>query len=89
MPNLATSPEEIARRGQDYYDRFLRAKLEPKHRGKFLVLDIETGEYEIDRDEMAAIQRARARMPDRVFYILRVGYGAAHRIGARFSRKQP
>ena len=83
MPNVATSPEEIARRGQEHYDRFLRAKIEPEHTGEFLVLDVETGEYELDEDEMAAIQRASTRHPDGQFYILRVGYRAAHCIGAR------
>jgi len=83
MPRLTISREEFVRRGKDYYDRFLRDKLEPEHKGKFLALDIETGEYEIDADEMATIHRARARMPNAVFYILRVGYPAANHFGAR------
>jgi len=89
MPQLTISREEFVRRGKDYYGRFLRDKLEPEHKGKFLALDIETGEYEMDADEMAAIHRARARMPDAVFYILRVGYPAAHRLGARSTWKRP
>jgi len=83
MPNPATDREEIARRGQEYYDRFLRAKLEPEHKGKYLVLDIDTGDYELDADEMTAIDRARAKHPHSVFYILRVGYRAAVHIGAK------
>jgi len=34
---------------------------------------------------MAAIDRARARHPDRLFYILRVGYPASVFIGAKVS----
>jgi len=88
MPHLAISREEFVRRGQDYYDRFLRDKLEPEHKGKYLVLDIETGEYEMDADEMAAIDRARARMPETLFYILRVGCPTADRIGAQHPRNR-
>jgi len=86
MPHLTMSREEFVRRGKDYYDRFLRDKLEPEHKGKFLALDIETGDYEMDADEMAAIDRARARMADKIFYILRVGYRTADRIGGQHPR---
>jgi hypothetical protein len=61
--------EAFARRGQEYYDKFLRAKLEPAHRGEFLYLDVETGEYELDADEVAAMERATANHPDSFFYI--------------------
>ena len=81
--------EELARRGQEYYDRFLRANIEPQHRGEFLVLEVESGEYEMDADEAAALNRAMERHPDRVFYVLRVGSRTAHRIGARFARREP
>lgn len=73
--------EDFARRGEEYYDKFLRAKLEPAHRGEFLYLDVETGEYELDADEVAAMQRATANHPDAFFYILRVGYPASVYIG--------
>jgi hypothetical protein len=78
-------PEAFARQAEDYYARALRAKLEPKHRGEYLVLDVESGDYELDADEMAAIDRARGKHPDRLFYILRVGYRASVFIGAKVS----
>lgn len=83
MPELRIDRQALARRGQEYYDRFLRPELEPEHKGKYLVLDVDSGDYELDSDEMAAIDRARAKHPDRIFYILRVGYRAAVYIGAK------
>ena len=81
--------EALAQRGQEYYDRVLRAEVEPEHKGEFLVLEVESGEYELDADEAAALNRAMERHPDHVFYVLRVGSRTAHRIGARFARSQP
>jgi hypothetical protein len=89
MANVATDHEELARRGQAYYDEHLRERLEPEHNGEYLVLDVESGEYEMDADEMRAIQRARARHPDRLFYVLRVGHRAAHRIGGSSLGSRP
>ena len=83
MPHPRYSNAEIADRGQALYDRTLRDKLEPRERGKLLVLDIDTGEYEIDTDDVAAVKRARAKRPDGAFYILRVGYPTVYRIGRK------
>ena len=87
MAEPAVDIKELARRGQEYYDQHLRADLEPEHTGKFLVLDVDAGDYELDESQAAALERAIAKHPGTVFYILRVGYRAAARIGARFRRE--
>jgi hypothetical protein len=78
-------PEAFARRAEELYEQELRSELEPEHTGEYVVLDVETGDYELDSDEMAAIDRARARHPNRCFYIKRVGYRAAVFIGSKAS----
>ena len=88
MAELSADIKELARRGEDYYDRMLRAKLEPEHVGQYLVLDVETGDYELDANQIAAMQRAQAKHPDTLFYIMRVGYTAAGGIGARPQRRR-
>ena len=86
MSHPRFTSEEIARRGQALYEERLRAVVDARDRGKFLVLDIETGEYELDVDELAALQRAKRKNPDAALYILRIGYPAAYRIGRTFER---
>lgn len=81
MPHSSYTSDEIVRRGQALYDRVIRAQVEPGHRGKFLVLDIDTGDYEIDLNEVAALKRAKARNPGAALYILRVGDPTAYRVG--------
>jgi hypothetical protein len=73
--------DDIVERGQALYDQQIRAIVEPEHNGKFLVLDIETGGYELDMDSRAAFDRAEAKRPGAPFYILRVGYPTAVRLG--------
>jgi hypothetical protein len=74
--------EEIAARGKAIYDAQIRAKVEPQYTGKFLIIDIETGNYEMDEDEFAASRRAHAKHPDGAFFGLRVGYRTSGTIGA-------
>lgn len=81
MPHPRYSSHESAERGRKLYDEKLRAQVEPGNTGKFLVIDIETGEYEIDQDELAALKRAKAKRPDAPRYLLRIGHRGAYRIG--------
>ena len=89
MPHPRYSSEEIVRRGQALYDQQIRAQVETSHPGEFLVLDIETGDYETDRNELAGLKRAKAKNPDAALYILRVGESTAYRVGGpRLETKQ-
>ena len=51
-------------------DVLARAKAaHPDDDGRFVLIDIETGEYEVDEDEMAASDRLLARVPDAQVWI--------------------
>lgn len=82
------SKEEFARRGQDIYEHTIRPRVEPGNEGKFVAIDIETGAYEIDRDDYTATERLLAREPDAQIWLLRVGHRAAYRIGLRPLRER-
>ena len=75
------TPGEIVRRGQERYERDIRANVEAENKGKMLALDIETGDYEMAEDSLSALDRLQARRPDAPVYILRVGYPTAVKIG--------
>jgi hypothetical protein len=79
------TPEEVAKRGEALYEQQIRPEVETLHRGKFLVVDIETGVYEIDRDDLIATKRALAKRPDAVLYGVRVGYPTAYQLGGCFT----
>ncbi len=71
--------DEIARRGREIYARDIRAEVEREHGGEFLVVDVVTGDYTVGEDEVFG--RAEAKNPKSLFYLMRVGRPAVHRIG--------
>lgn len=79
MTDSRLSSHQIAERGEALFKRNIRPLLHVRHRGKFLVLDVESGEYEIDRDELAALGRMRAKRPFAQLYLLRIGHATAYR----------
>src|SRR3990172_2769341 len=49
MPYAKYSPEEVESRGERLYEQAIRAKVEKANKGQFVVIDIETGQYEMTR----------------------------------------
>ena len=70
----------IGQRGQALYDQQIRAQVEQDHRGKFLILDVNTGDYEIDAEDLTASERLLARRPEALLFGARVGHRAAYRL---------
>jgi len=77
------SKEEFARRGDQIYEHDIQPHLIADDEGKFVVIDIETGWYEIDDDEIAASDRLLLRRPEAQMWLTRVGFRGARRFGPR------
>jgi hypothetical protein len=73
--------EEFARRGEEIYERSILPRICPEDDWKVVAIDLETGDYEIDKDEIAADHRLRARHPEALFWFRRVGSRYLHRFG--------
>ena len=87
VPKPRYSKEEFARRGDEIYDREISPHVGPDDEGKFVVIDIETGAYEIDQDELAASDRLLARRLDAQIWTRRVGSRYARRLPRRLRRQ--
>jgi hypothetical protein len=74
-----------AERGARLYEQKLRGLLKPTHNGKYLVIDVDSGDYELDEDHLAASDRAAAKHPGAPLYATRVGSRSLGRIGGRLS----
>ena len=89
VENRQLSDEEIGRRAEEIYYRDIRPKVMPQERGKFLVLDIYSGDYEVDEVSLNANDRLRARRPDGEFFGIRVGYTTANKMSGKLMEDSP
>jgi hypothetical protein len=83
------SKEEFARRGDAIYEKEIRPQLRAGDHDRFAAIDIETGEFAIDADELKACRKLRKRVPDAQIWMVRVGSPYVHRIGGRERREAP
>ena len=58
------------------YDAKIRHLVEPERHGEYITLDVKTGEYEVDADDMAANSRMLLRHSPDNLVSLRIGYPA-------------
>ena len=81
----ATTPkygiDEVCDRGEKIYAEQIKALVGPLENGKLIVIDIEIGDYKLDKEMLVASRRLRERRPDSVRYGGRVGYDSAYHIG--------
>jgi hypothetical protein len=75
------SPQQVESRGEAIYEQTVRSEVEEGNQGSFVVIDIETGKYEVDVDDLQATKRILARRPNAVLYGLRIGHPAAYTLG--------
>lgn len=81
--------DEVVQRGRELYEQGIRSKVEAAHKGKYLVIDVDTGDYEIGDDYMALTDRLQTRHPEAALCTLRIGYPAVGRIGGRLAPAPP
>ena len=79
----ANGQDIVASRGQAIYDEKIRKWAEPKEKGKFAVIDVYGGDYEIDASHSAAVNRLVERYPEVITYTVRIGYPTAFKMGLR------
>lgn len=83
MPTAKLTPDEVVDRGEAIYRERLQAHLEPGNIGKFLVIDINTGDYEMGPEYLPLTDAMIEANPSAVLYILKIGYPAAVSMGGR------
>ena len=81
-PNL--TPEEIADLGEKIYREKIRPTLTEADIGKFVHIDVNSGEYEIDDDDITGDKKLCARVSEPRIYGMRVGYSAAYFMGGHY-----
>jgi hypothetical protein len=77
------SKEEFAQRGDALYESQIRSQVEEGNHGKIVAIDIETGAFELADDPTIATRQLYERLPDAQPWVIRIGYRAVRRFGAR------
>ena len=86
MPRQSPTPtrprDEIARLGDEIYERDIRRQVEGCRHGEIVSIDVDSGSWAIGDDLLAAAGRLRAQRPEAInVWSLRVGHRAVYKFG--------
>lgn len=73
--------EETARLGDRIYERDIRQRVEAIHHGEIIAIDVDSGNYVIADDVIAASEGLRAQRPNADVWLIRIGYRALGSFG--------
>ncbi len=68
-----SSFSKLTQLGIKFYEENLKDLLEPEHIGEFVAIEPFSGKYFIHKNHTQAILNARSEMPDKLFFVARVG----------------
>jgi hypothetical protein len=70
----------LGKRADEVFTRSVKPKLRPEDDGKFVAIDLNTSEFEIDEDDHAAMTRLEQRLPNAEIWLERAGSPTAYHI---------
>jgi hypothetical protein len=88
---MPTEKSELAERGNEIFERVVRPEVDVDEEArKFVVIDVETEDFEIDRNARAAFDRLLERHPDARgrTWLRRVGSRSAYHFGGRLQNTE-
>jgi hypothetical protein len=84
---ILLSREEVARRAKQLYESTIRRQVEVEANiGKMVIIDIETGDYEIDPTGLQAARNLSAKHPYARLFGICIGYNVAASLGGVMER---
>jgi len=79
---------ELTELGIKFYKEKLKPLLEPEHNGEFVAIEPYSERYFLNKNHTQAILNARAEMPDKLFFVARVGTIYTARLRSYVPRKR-
>ncbi|ABA20530.1 conserved hypothetical protein [Trichormus variabilis ATCC 29413] len=87
MQAILLSSEEVAKRAKELYDNNIRQQVETEENiGKMVIIDIETGEYAVDKTGIESAKYLRSKNRFARLFGIRIGYKVAASFSGEMER---
>ena len=87
MGRSQMTSNEVGQLGKALYEQSIRDKVETEENiGKMVIIDVETGDYEVEELGLDASRHLHAKRPDAALYGIRIGYNVAATFGGLMER---
>ncbi|OGY35407.1 MAG: hypothetical protein A3E36_01775 [Candidatus Andersenbacteria bacterium RIFCSPHIGHO2_12_FULL_45_11b] len=78
---MSVGIEEIAKKGERIYVKKEKT-LSAAHKGEYMAIQVDTGDYFLGETGGIAIEKAKKRYPEDVFYLVKIGFSATQTLAS-------
>ena len=75
--------QKIAEEGAKIYAQ-IKVNYDPKEKGRFLAIDIESKKAYLGNTSAEALELARSKHPNKIFYVVKIGFDVAETMAKSF-----
>jgi hypothetical protein len=86
MSALVRGESDVGKMAREIYSRLRNSVETPENIGKMMVIDVDSGEFEIDEEGFDSSHKLKARNPEGRRFGIRIGYRAAESFGGMRER---
>lgn len=79
--------QKIAKEGSKIYQG-LKANYDPKELGNFLAIEIKSKKVYLGKTSAEAVELARQNHPNKIFYVIKIGFDVAESMAKSFLQKK-
>lgn len=79
--------QKIADEGAKIYEE-IKINYDPKEKGKFLAIDIDSKNVYLGNTSAEALELARQSHPNKIFYVVKIGFDAAETMAQSFAENK-
>ncbi len=79
--------QKIAEEGAKIYEQ-IKFDYDPKEKGKFLAIDIDSKKVYLGNTGAEALELARKNHPNKVFYVVKIGFDVAETMARSFTENK-
>lgn len=72
MTNITPNTQEVIKKGNEIYED-KKTELEPENNGKYITIEVNSGDYFIGDTREEAVSAARIKYPKIILYVRRIG----------------
>lgn len=86
-PTPRRARDEIARLGKEIYQRDIQRQVETDHLGQVVAIDVDSGDYALGANAIAASESLRNHRPNAQVWLMRVGHRTLYHFGGSSLRR--
>ncbi len=87
MQRILVSHEEVGQRAKEMYENTIKQEVgSAENIGKMVIIDVETGDYEVDQDGLYAADLLSQRHSNPSLFGIQIGYNVSAAIGGVMER---